>query len=62
MNKDIKMLITKSAPKSYLFNFCGIKKYYSICCFEEYSQNLYRELVNSEKNYKLVLSEFIKNE
>lgn len=30
LNKDTKILITKATLKSYLFNFFGIKKYYSI--------------------------------
>ncbi|WP_327786161.1 Sua5 family C-terminal domain-containing protein, partial [Borreliella garinii] len=62
-NKDTKILITKSTLKSYLFNFLWDKKNITIFnTLEEYAQNLYKELVNSENNYKKILSEFVKDE
>ncbi|WPM05610.1 L-threonylcarbamoyladenylate synthase [Borreliella sinica] len=63
LNKDTKILITKTTLKSYLFNFLWDKKNITVFnTLEEYAQNLYKELVNSENNYKRILSEFVKDE
>ncbi|MBB6031145.1 L-threonylcarbamoyladenylate synthase [Borreliella spielmanii] len=63
LNKDTKILITKPTLKSYLFNFLWDKKNIKVFnTLEEYAQNLYKELVNSESSYKQILSEFVKDE
>ncbi|OJH14895.1 translation factor Sua5 [Borreliella bissettiae] len=63
LNKDTKILITKDTLKAYLFNFLWDKKNITVFnTLEEYAQNLYKELVNSENNYKQILSEFLKDE
>ncbi|AHH12763.1 Sua5/YciO/YrdC/YwlC family protein [Borrelia hermsii YBT] len=60
--QDTKILITRDTFKSYWFN--GFWNMNNICVFntlEEYAKNIYKVFVESEKEYKQILAEFVDN-
>ncbi len=62
LNSHTKVLITKDTFKSYFFRFLWDKKNIVIFdIFKVYAQNLYKELINSEKTYNQVVVEIVEN-